>query len=85
MSRNSNSNPAQRNMVLAHLEKYGSITPKQAEERYGIMRLGARIFELREIGYPIMTTMQKSKNRFGVETAYAKYILKRRPNDEYDF
>lgn len=77
MIRNSNSNPAQRNMVLNHLEKYGSITPKQAEERYGIMRLGARIFELRKLGYQIVTVMEKNKNRFGVETQYARYHLKK--------
>lgn len=43
---------SQESMVLKHL-KTGSLTPLEALHRYGIFRLGARIFDLRTRGYPI--------------------------------
>ena len=39
--------------VLHHLEKRGSLTPLQAMDCYGIMRLAARIGELRRDGHDI--------------------------------
>ena len=35
-------------MVLEHLKKYKTITPKEAYFEYGSMRLGAIIFDLRK-------------------------------------
>ena len=35
-------------LILEHLKKYRSITPKEAYFEYGSMRLGAVIFELRK-------------------------------------
>lgn len=72
----SNSNSTQCEMVLNHLRQYGSITPKAAEARYGIMRLGARIYDLRRKGYDIATTKEKTRNRFGVPCDYARYYLR---------
>lgn len=66
----------QNEMVLNHLCKYGSITPKDAEELYGIMRLGARIYDLKQSGHSVQTKMESSKNRFGVTVSYARYYLK---------
>ena len=43
----------QRDLVLRHLRERGSITPLEAYAEYGIMRLGARIWELRQRGYRI--------------------------------
>lgn len=60
--------------VLAHLQKYGSITAKEAMDRYGIMRLGARIFDLRAQGIYIKTFRKSMKNRFGHSTSYAVYV-----------
>lgn len=34
--------------VLRHLLVNGSITSREAMEKYGIMRLGARIYELKK-------------------------------------
>lgn len=39
--------------VLYHMEKRGSLTPLQAMDCYGIMRLAARIGELRRDGHDI--------------------------------
>ena len=44
-------------------------------KEYGIMRLGARIFELRRGGMDICREMVSGKNRYGEKTSYAKYIL----------
>lgn len=33
--------------VLRHMKRFGSITPLEAMEEYGIMRLGARIWDLK--------------------------------------
>ncbi len=62
-------------MVLNHLQHHGSITPLEAEANYGIMRLGARIWDLRHDGYHIVTETETRKNRFGVLTSYARYRL----------
>tara|TARA_R110002020_G_scaffold56514_2_gene156329 strand:+ start:426 stop:656 length:231 start_codon:yes stop_codon:yes gene_type:complete len=43
----------QTDKVLLHLEKRGSLTPLQAMDLYGIMRLAARIGELRREGHDI--------------------------------
>ena len=43
---------------------------------FGCMRLGARIWDLRRAGYPIMKTMECSRNKHGERVSYARYTLK---------
>ena len=62
--------------VLAHLETHGSITPKEALERYGIMRLGARIFDLRMDGHNIESQPVGFKARSGRTGHYVRYVLR---------
>ncbi len=38
---------AQCNMIIKHFKKWRTISVRQAQEKYDIWRLGARIFELR--------------------------------------
>ena len=64
-----------RELILMHMKKYGSITHDEADEEYGIKRLSARICELREMGYPIKTDMIACKNRRGRISNFAKYSL----------
>lgn len=64
---------SQTKKILRHLEKYGSITPVEAMAEYGIMRLGARIWDLRAEGYPIESQNTKAVNRFGETVHYATY------------
>jgi len=45
----------QREQIKQHLTLEGTITPIQAMREYGIMRLAARIHELRADGLPITT------------------------------
>ena len=64
-----------RDLILMHIKKYGSITDNEAVEEYGIKRLSARICELRALGYPIKTDMIACRNRRGRISNYAKYSL----------
>lgn len=51
------------------------ITQKDAFIDLGIMRLGARIYDLKKQGYNIISEVEQSKNRFGENTYYKKYML----------
>lgn len=64
-----------RDLILMHMKKYGSITQAEADKEYGIKRLSARINELRNMGYPIKTDMISCKNRRGNISNFAKYSI----------
>ena len=64
-----------RDLILMHMKKYGSITQKEADDEYGIKRLSARINELRNMGYLIKTDLISCKNRRGNISNFAKYSL----------
>ena len=61
--------------ILRHLMDFGSITPVEAMRDYGVMRLGARIHDLKERGYDIHTDSETARNRYGEKTRYARYRL----------
>ena len=65
----------QKEKILRHLRDHGSITPMEAMQEYGIMRLAARISDLRRDGVMIDRTMVSGKNRYGENTSYASYTL----------
>ena len=67
--------------VLKHLEKHGTITPMEAIKELGIMRLGARIWDLKHDGHDIRRKMVTGKNRHGETVRYAEYRLIRGDND----
>jgi len=46
---------SQMQRILARLEKGKSITPLEALEKFGCFRLSARIGQLRDMGYHIIT------------------------------
>jgi hypothetical protein len=50
---------------------YG-ITPLQALEKWGCMRLSARIEELRKAGFPIVTEMAKQNGKIFARYRMAK-------------
>ncbi len=56
-----------------HLDVFGSITPAEALQEYGCMRLAARISDLRKTGVPIEREMVSGKNKFGETTHFARY------------
>lgn len=61
----------QKEQVLNHLKKNGSITTMVAFNRYSITRLSARIWELRHDGYEITTENETRKGK-----TYARYRMK---------
>ena len=63
-------------MVLKYLKTHKTgLTQKVAFEKYGILRLSGRIYDLRDDGYDIKTDMIAVKDRRG-ETCYvASYTL----------
>lgn len=63
--------------VLRHLLVNGTITSVEAIEHYGIMRLGARIYDLKKQGYPIKTYLRVGKTRHGESMIYAEYRMER--------
>lgn len=63
--------------VLDYLEQHGSITQLEAMNKLGIMRLGARIFDLKESGINIITERVSEKNRFGELVNFARYRLEK--------
>ena len=65
----------QEERVLKYLRDFGSITPLQALEDLGVMRLGARIYDLKKAGHPISRRMVTRKNRYGESVSFAEYRL----------
>ena len=66
---------SQNEMILKHLQENLGITPKQANELYGVMRLAARIKDLRNRGYRIASIDRRELNRFGKKTRFTEYRL----------
>ena len=64
--------PSQCYQVAQYLLRHGSITPLKAQAEFGVMRLAARIEELRNAdGYEIDTVYQRSDSG----KRYAEYFL----------
>lgn len=61
--------------VLCHIINRGSITPLEAMKEYGIMRLGARVHDIRAAGIPIKSEIVVAKNADGKPVHYAKYYM----------
>lgn len=65
----------QKEMIIDHLKKYKRITDREAYAEMGIRRLGARIWDLRALGYNIKTEITTKPNRYGKKTSFATYVL----------
>ena len=59
---------SQSTRILSHLKQYGSITPLTALDKYGCMRLAARISDLKDSGNTITTEMVRAGDK-----RYARY------------
>lgn len=64
----------QTRLVLWSLKYNGHITAIGAEEDHGIMRLGARIYDLRKAGWHIKSEMVPVQTRHGMRKV-AQYTL----------
>lgn len=49
------STPSQCDLILAHLEKVGPLTPLDALQLFGCFRLTSRIYDLKQLGHDIHT------------------------------
>ena len=69
---------SQQDKIIEHLQSFGSISPKEALKYYGSMRLSAHIFNLKQNGWNIVTTMKQSGNM-----TWAEYWLEERFRREH--
>ena len=65
----------QTRQVLDHLKSGRTLTALQALTDYGIIQLPARIWELRQAGYPVDKEMVSRLNRYGERVHVAEYRL----------
>ena len=72
----------QNQRIMKYINNFGSITTMQAFTDLGIVRLGARISELRQAGQDIRDEFVTSKNRYGEPVTYKKYFLGEQKNAE---
>jgi len=63
----------QHELILAHMDTYGSITPMDAFMDYGITKLATRVSELRRQGVSITKEPTEAKNRFGQTVRFMRY------------
>lgn len=61
--------------VLKYMKDFGGITPIDAMKDLGVMRLGARIYDLEKEGVRIIHETVEDVNRYGQRTHYCRYFL----------
>lgn len=67
--------PTQNQRILDYINEFGSITQLEALRDLGVMRLASRISDLRKRGYPITSTVEAVKNRWGEPVRIKRYSL----------
>lgn len=66
--------------VYTHLEENGAITPLEAYRDYGILRLAAIVYTLKnKHGCDIVTKARTGYNRDGRKVRFAEYSFERKP------
>lgn len=66
----------QKQIILTHLQKKGSIDSMSAIVKYGITRLASYIYQLKNEGYFIESERKKVRTRQGAKTSITVYKLK---------
>lgn len=74
--------PTQNQRILDYINRFGSITQFEALQDLGIMRLASRISDLKRLGYPIASKMEKVKNRFNEDCSIKRYYIVKEKQDE---
>ena len=72
---NANTKPTQSDRVKRYMEDFGSITQLDAIRDLGVLRLSARIMELKQGGLPIEGKFEKVKNRYGEDVQIKRYAI----------
>lgn len=65
----------QEQKIINYVERFGSITTLDAFRDLAITRLSARIFNIKKLGYKVLSVREKSKNRFGEKVNYSRYFI----------
>lgn len=68
-------NHTQKTAILEYLLKGNRLTSMKAFKLFGVTRLSARIFDLKDEGFPICKEMKTEKNRYGEKTTFAEYWI----------
>lgn len=67
---------SQNQRIAQYIRDFGSISPIEAMADLGVLRLSARIYDLRhKLNMSIKTTTETSRNRYGEPVRYARYSL----------
>lgn len=66
---------SQSQQILEYIKQHGSITPLEAVQHIGCLRLSGRIFDLRQEGYRIRTDIEKVPTRDNGHAFVAVYRL----------
>ena len=69
------SKTTQTERVLSYINEFGSITQYEAFQDIGVSRLAARIADLKKAGFPITSTHETVKNRYGEPCHVKRYRL----------
>lgn len=69
------SKTTQTERVLSYMKEFGSITQMEAYQDIGVSRLAARIADLKKAGFPITSTMETVKNRYGENCSVKRYRI----------
>lgn len=72
----------QREVILAHFIRFGSITSWEAFSEYHITRLSSIIYYLRKQGHIIVSQNKTTVSPFGWTSTYSEYLYKGLPDEE---
>lgn len=65
----------QQRRILQYCKEFGGITAWQVAKDLGVMQLGTRIFELKEMGFNIADRWIEDVNRYGDKIRYKYYMI----------
>lgn len=70
-----NKRPIQVDRIVEYMKENGGITSLEAARDLGCMRLGARIFEIKERGIEVKSEFINVENRFGEICRVKRYWI----------
>ena len=70
-----NKRPIQVDRIVEYIKEHGGITSLDASRDLGCMRLGARIFEIKERGIEVKSEFINVENRFGERCRVKRYWI----------
>jgi hypothetical protein len=61
--------------ILEYMKVNGSITHREAEIHCSVTRLPSRVYDLKNMGYPIKSKRERGLNQFGEKCNYNRYYM----------